>query len=68
MAWLEVPVASPKAISDLIFKSFLSGTAKMEPMIPVRITAITVQPATPPISSAMPMAIGVVTDFGAALA
>ena len=61
-------MARPQAISDFSRSSFFRDTAKMEPRIPVRITAITVQPTTPSISSAMAVAMGVVTDFGERLA
>ena len=62
------PMASPKATLSWILNTFKIPGPIIAPKIPVHITNAAVSGGTPPIFSAMDIAIGVVTDFGAILA
>ena len=59
------PGGETPARQSLMRSRFISGVTLMAPTIPVMMTITAVSDGMPPIFSAMPIAIGVVTDFGA---
>ena len=58
-------MARPRAAQSLMPSLFMSGGPSIAPRMPVRMTRTAVSEGKPPSCSAMPMATGAVTDFGA---
>lgn len=67
MPCAERPSAKPLAEEESTFRSRNKGPAQIEPSTPVRTTKDAESAGRPPSFSAMDMAIGVVTLFGAKL-
>lgn len=64
----EAPNANPLAIRLSMPKIFITNGPTMLPKIPTATTMTAVREGMPPDFSAMPIAIGVVTDFGSSVA
>ena len=62
--WEDVPIAMPLAIGFLILKNLHTGSAITLPVMPVMMTAATVRVTMPWYSSATPIAMAAVMDFG----
>ena len=63
-AWLAIPKDNPLDIQSLSLNILVNNGPKVEPKIPVKITAAIVISGMPPILIAISFAIAVVTDLG----
>ena len=65
MPCAAMPVAKPRTLYSRTRSRFSSRVVVVAPTMPVMSTSTAVMVGAPPIFSEMPMAIGIVTDFGA---
>jgi hypothetical protein len=59
-----IPIAKPRCYHVFIFKALSTNGAKIAPSIPVLTAKIAVSVGDTPIRSAIPIAMGAVTDLG----